>query len=104
MKGLYAMEERPRDRRNTHLVGFCHRYAVGESCVGCGDSENGVALEELPYRENYGKCLERERVYLQVIDDLMTAMASDSRMRMSEAYNRSARRLAKAKEDGILHK
>jgi len=29
---------------NPHLLGFCCRYACNETCVGCGDSENGMPL------------------------------------------------------------
>lgn len=30
---------------NPHNLGFCCRYACNETCVGCGDSENGIPLE-----------------------------------------------------------
>lgn len=92
------------DRRDTHKVGFCHRFAYGESCVGCGDQENGIALPEYSLTQNYRRCLEREKVYLEVIDDLMIAMATDSRMKMNQAYKRSALRIAASKDAGLIAK
>lgn len=32
------------DTVNPHELGFCCRFACGETCVGCGDAENGNPL------------------------------------------------------------
>lgn len=45
-------------------------------------------------RRNYAACLAREKVHLEIIDELMTAIAADHRGKLSSAYNRAAMKLA----------
>jgi hypothetical protein len=45
-------------------------------------------------KRNYGAALERERIWLEVIDDLMQAIASTSAQNISQAYNRAAMKIA----------
>jgi hypothetical protein len=46
------------------------------------------------FKANYGASLDRERVWLEVIDDLMVAIASNSARNISQAYNRAAMKIA----------
>jgi hypothetical protein len=49
-------------------------------------------------QSNYRACLDRERVWLEVIDDLMTAIAADHRGKLSQAYNLAAMKIAHTKQ------
>lgn len=48
-------------------------------------------------KRNYGAALDREKILLEVVDDLMTAIAADHRGKISQAYNRAAMKLAARK-------
>jgi hypothetical protein len=37
--------EKPEPEVDSHKLGFCIRYACGQTCVGCGDTENGGVIE-----------------------------------------------------------
>jgi len=54
------------------------------------------------YIANYSAALARERLYLEVIDDLLTAIATTQPAIISAAYNRSAEKIAAAKQIGLL--
>jgi hypothetical protein len=53
---------------------------------------------------NYHAALARERLYLEVIDDLLTSIATDNRAIISAAYNRSSTKIAAAKQIGLIPK
>ena len=56
------------------------------------------------YIANYSAALARERLYLEVINDLLTAIASDQKTIISAAYNRTSEKIAAAKLIGLIHK
>lgn len=37
------------DEVNPHELGYCCRFATGQSCIGCGDEVNGVELMTLDF-------------------------------------------------------
>lgn len=39
-------EPMPEPKVDSHKLGFCIRYACGQTCIGCGDPENGQDLPE----------------------------------------------------------
>jgi uncharacterized HAD superfamily protein len=56
------------------------------------------------YIANYEAALARERLYLEVIDDLLTSIASNNRMIISASYNRVSEKIAAAKQIGLIHR
>ena len=78
------------------------------------DSRNVVAQITVPekgaerwkiartYIANYGAALAREKLYLEVIDDLMTAIASNIKEAINDAYKQSAAKIAAAKKIGLI--
>ena len=44
-----------RDTVDPHQLGFCCRYACGETCIGCGDAENGIPLRYVSEEPRHGK-------------------------------------------------
>lgn len=39
------------DRINPHNFGYCCRYAANQSCIGCGDEENGTPVEQIELKK-----------------------------------------------------
>jgi hypothetical protein len=56
------------------------------------------------YIANYQAALAREKLYLEVIEDLLGAIATDHRALISAAYNRAAEKITAAKQIGLIHK
>ena len=56
------------------------------------------------YIANYEAALAREKLYLEVIDDLLCAIATGHRAMISAAYNRCAEKITAAKQIGLIHK
>ena len=61
-------------------------------------------MDSISYIANYAAALAREKIYLEVIDDLMTAIAYDNKQTLNEAYKRSADNIAAAKRIGLIAK
>jgi hypothetical protein len=55
------------------------------------------------YIANYSAALAREKLYLEVIDSLMTAIAANHKAIISGAYNEAAQKIAAAKRVGLIH-
>lgn len=56
-----------------------------------------LGVNVIDYKDQYGAALDRERVWLEIIDDLLTAIASDNRTKLSKAYNRAAYKIAEVR-------
>lgn len=64
----------------------------------------GKRKDCVQYIANYSAALARERLYLEVIDGLMTAVATNHQAIISVAYNRAAEKIAAAKQIGLIAK
>jgi len=45
-EGVLELEAERESKMDTHKLGTCLRFANGETCIGCGDEENGQPPSE----------------------------------------------------------
>ena len=59
-------------------------------------------MDSIQYIANYHAALAREKLYLEVIQDLMDAIATNNRTIINSAYKGAADKIVAAKRIGLL--